>query len=108
MVVADRFRVTDIFVEIWKPLTALFLLDILVTIAYTGFGWTWITPAGLPLPLLGSGLAVFLGVRNNTAYARWWEARTLWGAVVQQQPKLRPGPDDPRPSPRKPSRRARR
>lgn len=82
MVVVDRFRVTDIFREIWKPLGALFLLDTMVTIAYLGFGWTWITPTGLPLPLLGSGLAVFLGVRNNTAYARWWEARTLWGAIV--------------------------
>lgn len=82
MVVADRFRVTDTLQEVWRPLVALFLLDILVTVAYLGLGWTWIVPAGLPLPLLGTGLAVFLGVRNNTAYARWWEARTLWGAVV--------------------------
>jgi putative membrane protein len=82
MVVADRFRITDTLREVWRPLTALFLLDTLVTIAYVGLGWTWIVPAGLPLPLLGTGLAVFLGVRNNTAYARWWEARTLWGAVL--------------------------
>ncbi len=82
MVVADRFRVTDTLREVWRPLAALFLLDSLVTVAYLGLGWTWIVPAGLPLPLLGTGLAVFLGVRNNTAYARWWEARTLWGAVV--------------------------
>ena len=82
MVVADGFRITDILLEIWKPLAVLFLLDILVTGAYVGLGWTWITPAGLPLPLLGTGLGIFLGVRNNTAYARWWEARTLWGAVV--------------------------
>ena len=84
MVVVDRFRITDTLLEVWRPLAALFLLDTLVTIAYVGLGWTWITPAGLPLPLLGTGLAVFLGVRNNTAYARWWEARTLWGAVVNQ------------------------
>lgn len=82
MVVVDRFRVTDTLREVWRPLAALFLLDMLVTIAYVGLGWTWIVPAGLPLPLLGTGLAVFLGVRNNTAYARWWEARTLWGAVI--------------------------
>ena len=82
MVVVDRFRVTDTLREVWRPLAALFLLDTLVTVAYVGLGWTWITPSGLPLPLLGTGLAVFLGVRNNTAYARWWEARTLWGAVV--------------------------
>ena len=82
MVVVDRFRVTDTLREVWRPLAALFLLDTLVTIAYVGLGWTWIVPAGLPLPLLGTGLAVFLGVRNNTAYARWWEARTLWGAAL--------------------------
>lgn len=82
MVVVDRFRVTDTLREVWRPLAALFLLDTLVTVAYVGLGWTWIVPAGLPLPLLGTGLAVFLGVRNNTAYARWWEARTLWGAVI--------------------------
>jgi putative membrane protein len=82
MVVVDRFRITDTLREVWRPLAALFLLDTLVTIAYVGLGWTWIVPAGLPLPLLGTGLAVFLGVRNNTAYARWWEARTLWGAVL--------------------------
>ena len=82
MVVVDRFRITDTLREVWRPLAGLFLLDTLVTIAYVGLDWTWIVPAGLPLPLLGTGLAVFLGVRNNTAYARWWEARTLWGAVV--------------------------
>ncbi len=82
MVVVDRFRITDTLREVWRPLVILFLLDTVVTIAYVGLGWTWITPAGLPLPLLGTGLAVFLGVRNNTAYARWWEARTLWGAIV--------------------------
>lgn len=91
MVVVDRFRVTDTLREVWRPLAALFLLDTLVTVAYVGLGWTWIVPAGLPLPLLGTGLAVFLGVRNNTAYARWWEARTLWGAVVNQSRSLARG-----------------
>jgi ion channel-forming bestrophin family protein len=29
--------------------------------------------------ILGSALAIFLAFRNNNAYSRWWEARTLWG-----------------------------
>lgn len=32
--------------------------------------------------ILGSALAIFLAFRNNNAYGRWWEARTLWGGVV--------------------------
>ncbi len=33
---------------------------------------------------LGSALAIFLGFRNNSAYDRWWEARKIWGALVNE------------------------
>lgn len=32
--------------------------------------------------VLGTALSIFLAFRNNSAYARWWEARTLWGNIV--------------------------
>lgn len=82
MIVNNRFRIGEVFQVVWRELALLFVLDVLVTIAYVGLGWTWIVPRDLPMSLLGTGLGVFLGLRNNTAYARWWEARTLWGAVV--------------------------
>ena len=88
MLVRPNLSVEEIVRETWRPLAAFFVLDLLVTIAYVGFGWTSITPNSIPLPLLGTGLAVFLGLRNNTAYARWWEARTLWGAVVNHSRSL--------------------
>ncbi|MGC6493449.1 MAG: bestrophin family protein [Myxococcota bacterium] len=31
---------------------------------------------------MGSSLAIFLGFRNSSAYNRWWEARKIWGALV--------------------------
>lgn len=34
------------------------------------------------VPLLGIVVSIFIGFRNSNAYARWWEARTLWGSVV--------------------------
>lgn len=39
----------------------------------------------IPFPvtaILGSALAIFIGFRNNSSYARWWEARTLWGSII--------------------------
>ncbi len=36
----------------------------------------------LPLALYGSAIGVIVGFRNNSAYSRWWEARTLWGQIV--------------------------
>ena len=37
-----------------------------------------LTPS-LVLPLLGIVASVLIGFRSTQAYARWWEARTLWG-----------------------------
>jgi ion channel-forming bestrophin family protein len=32
--------------------------------------------------ILGSALAIFIAFRNNNAYNRWWEARTIWGSII--------------------------
>ncbi|MDE0772766.1 MAG: bestrophin family ion channel [Salibacteraceae bacterium] len=36
----------------------------------------------VPISILGGALAIFLGFRNNSAYDRWWEARKIWGGIV--------------------------
>lgn len=36
----------------------------------------------IPVSILGGALAIFLGFRNSSAYDRWWEARKIWGAIV--------------------------
>lgn len=35
-----------------------------------------------PFSLVGIALAVFLGFRNNASYDRYWEARKLWGQLL--------------------------
>jgi ion channel-forming bestrophin family protein len=45
----------------------------------------WEPLVALPFSIaatLGGALAIFIGFRNNSAYGRWWEARTLWGGIV--------------------------
>lgn len=32
--------------------------------------------------ILGSALAIFIAFRNNSSYGRWWDARTLWGGII--------------------------
>ncbi len=36
----------------------------------------------VPFTLIGLALSIFLGFRNNAAYDRYWEARKLWGRLV--------------------------
>lgn len=37
-----------------------------------------------PFALVGVALSLYLGFRNNAAYDRWWEARTLWGRLIYE------------------------
>lgn len=71
--------------EVWKPLTILFVWDCAVTAAY------YLLPfkaPSLPLTIFGSALALFLGFRSNSSYQRWWEGRTLWGAMINASRSL--------------------
>ena len=79
MIVASSPRLNRIIAEVWKPLTLLFVWDVIVTVTY------YVLPfkaPSLPLTLFGSVLALFLGTRANSAYARWWEGRSLWGLMI--------------------------
>lgn len=41
-----------------------------------------------PFSLVGIALAVFLGFRNNASYDRYWEARKLWGQLLNETRSL--------------------
>ncbi|WP_420141300.1 bestrophin family protein [Sphingomonas sp.] len=79
MIVDKTPRIRHSFRTAWHALSALFLWDIAVTIFY--FLSPFRAPA-LPLTLFGTALALFLGFRVNSAYQRWWEARILWGSMI--------------------------
>lgn len=61
------------------------LLSILATVTVYWLHTEKIINAALPfsiIAILGSALAIFIAFRNNNAYGRWWEARTLWGGII--------------------------
>jgi putative membrane protein len=60
----------------------LLIWDIIVTVDFMLFLERKISLPSMPLTLLGSALVVLTSFRNSSAYNRWWEARTLWGSLV--------------------------
>lgn len=64
------------------PLVGLLGYDILIVIAYQTGHLRWGGLDRIPVSLFGSAIGVILAFRNTSSYARWWEARTLWGAIV--------------------------
>src|SRR5215472_12731998 len=65
-----------------RPLIVLFAFDVAVAVAYVFGGWTWLALPDVPLSIFGGVIGVVAGFRNASAYARWWEARTIWGSFV--------------------------
>lgn len=77
--------------------------NLVVTAAVLGLRWRGIKLAVGPLThsLSGSFLGLLLVFRTNAAYARFWEARLIWGTVLTAARKLclcvlsQIEPDDP-------------
>jgi len=64
------------------PLLGLLAYDVLIVVAYKHGYLQWAALEEIPLSLFGSAIGVILAFRNSTSYARWWEARILWGSIV--------------------------
>ena len=71
-----------------RPLLALVAWDFAIVIAYKVFHWEWVGSRHIPLALYGGAIGFVVGFRNNSAYARWWEARGLWGQIVNNSRSL--------------------
>lgn len=51
----------------------------------------WLLSFKLPIAfpaLMGTAIAFFIGFNNNQAYNRWWEARMIWGGIVNDSRSL--------------------
>ena len=69
------------------PFTLLLVWDVLVTVLYLS-DVTTLDSLEIPFTLFGTAIALFVGFMVNAAYQRWWEARTLWGQVVNSSRSL--------------------
>ena len=66
---------------VWKPVVALTLVSLAVVV-YDDLVGHDLRIDTLPVSVLGTALAIYLGFRSNNAYERWWEARKIWGLLV--------------------------
>jgi len=54
----------------------------LVTCVFELTHWKWLAVPWLPISVIGTAVAFYIGFKNNQAYDRLWEARKIWGAIV--------------------------
>src|SRR5687768_2486432 len=60
---------------------------LLVASLYHFTPWKFIGIPWPPLSLVGTAVAFYVGFKNNQSYDRLWEARKIWGALVNNSRK---------------------
>jgi putative membrane protein len=88
MIVSKTQRLLVMIQGLGPALIALLAWDFLIVVLYQVLGWKWVGLSNIPLSTDGAVIGIIIGFRNASAYARWWEARTLWGAIVNRSRTL--------------------
>lgn len=65
-----------------RDVLSLLIIAAVPTFCYVVLDWQWIALPWLPIALLGTAVAFVVGFKNNASYDRMWEARRIWGAIV--------------------------
>ena len=68
----------------WKILVFSFLASGLAFLSNAFLSQHHLFIPGALIGLMGTALAVILGFRNSAAYERWWEARRIWGNILNE------------------------
>lgn len=68
----------------WTRFETLGLIAIIVgwTAAYHFLDLEWLRIPWTPMALIGTAVAFVIGFQNNSVYGRIWEARKIWGGIV--------------------------
>ncbi|ASK32456.1 hypothetical protein CEY12_21265 [Chryseobacterium sp. T16E-39] len=82
MITTKYFNYKQIFNLAGSHLIWLTAWCTLVATIYYFFNWQWMIIPWVPLALIGTAEAFYVGFKNNQAYDRLWEARKIWGAIV--------------------------
>jgi ion channel-forming bestrophin family protein len=66
----------------WQSLLVFTLYSIAIVCLRQFGGFTQLGIPFLPIGLIGTAVAFYVGFKNNSSYERLWEARRIWGAIT--------------------------
>lgn len=82
MYIRKRFSLLELVIWTRNESFIFLLIALVPTILYEVFGMKWLQLPWLPIALIGTAVAFIIGFQNSAAYDRLWEARKIWGGMV--------------------------
>lgn len=77
-----NYSLKEVLIWTRRNIFILLILAIIPTLLYEILHWKWLTIPWLPIAMIGTAVAFLVGFKNNATYDRLWEARKIWGAIV--------------------------
>lgn len=77
-----KFHLREVLYWTRRDLYRCLLWAALPTTLYHFLGFTFLSLSWVPIALLGTAVSFLVGFKNNASYARLWEARQIYGGII--------------------------
>lgn len=77
-----NFSLREVLYWTRRDLYRCLLWAALPTLLYHFLGFTFLSLSWVPIALLGTAVSFLVGFKNNSSYARLWEARQIYGSII--------------------------
>lgn len=77
-----HYSLKEVLIWTRRNIFILLIIATIPTLLYEFLHWKWMTIPWLPIAMIGTAVAFLIGFKNNATYDRLWEARKIWGAIV--------------------------
>src|SRR5687767_3790167 len=82
MYIKRQLSLTIVYYISWRLVLWSLFTGLLAMFTYLYLEWKWVAIPWLPVSLIGTAVAFYVGFKNNQSYDRVWEARKVWGSIV--------------------------
>jgi putative membrane protein len=77
-----NYRLSEFLYWTRRDIALLLVAALLPVFLFHQLQWRWLAVPWVPVALVGTAAAFIAGFRNTQTYNRLWEARQIWGAIV--------------------------
>src|SRR5688572_30027140 len=82
MYVKRHLNFTILYYISWRMILWSLFTGLLAMLTYQYLGWQWVAIPWLPVSLIGTAVAFYVGFKNTQSYDRNWEPRKVWVSIL--------------------------
>jgi ion channel-forming bestrophin family protein len=82
MFIGCAYRLKDIIYWTRREIYLVVLISAIPTALYQWLDMRWLAIPWVPIAIIGTAAAFAVGFKNTQTYNRLWEARQIWGSIV--------------------------